>query len=87
MEERLLYHELNESRLDLALDASQQLDYLARTTECMFRWSRKTVQNRQIDELLQFTAQNAHRTFLHKTAVTVSISFNKESGDTDILMY
>lgn len=68
----MLYHTLNESKLDCALHALQELDYVARTTERMFRWSHKIVQNRQINKSLKFDTENAHRTFMHKIGVTVS---------------
>lgn len=87
MQERLLYHTLNESKLDCALIASQQLDYLARTTERMFRWSRKMVQNRQVNDSLKFTVESAHRTFQYRSGVTVRINFKQLNSIYMLLMF
>lgn len=77
MDEKAVYRLLKESKLLGCLKALQKLDHIARTTEHMFRWAHKMMQNRQIETSLQFSNDNAHRTFMNNVGVTVSKLSNR----------
>ena len=79
IEEKDEYARIRDSKLILALDAFDELDYIYRTTNKSYRIKKKYEQIQQANLALKFPYKSddshCHRTFEEKLMVTVSIKY------------
>lgn len=77
IEEKDEYARIRNSKLILALDAFDEIDYMYRTTDRSYRIKKKYEQIREINLALKFPSisgdSHCHRTFQDKIMVTVNI--------------
>lgn len=77
IEEKDEYGRIRDSRLILALDAFDELDYIYRTMDKSYMLKKKNEQVRQVNMALNFPQKSedahCHRTFQDKISVTVSV--------------
>lgn len=79
IEEKDEYARIHNSKLILALDAFDEIDYMYRTTDRSYRIKKKYEQIRQINLALKFPSisgdSHCHRTFQDKIMVTVNMIY------------
>lgn len=79
IEEKDEYARIHDSKLILALDAFDELDYIYRTTNKSYRIKKKYEQIKQVNLALKFPYKSddshCHRTFQDKLMVTVNIKY------------